>query len=116
MGLSQSLPVTSYFKMIDIWMLFTMTVPFVEVVRHTANEVFKQPDFRRVDVMSKEEEVKDTKVRVALSLLKAAGRFAIPIGSLLFTIAFLTVGLVKSFSSEDIQNLNMVDCLIFDIN
>ena len=93
-----------------------MTVPFMEVVRHTANEVFKQPDFRRVDVMGKEQVVKDTKVRVALSLLKAAGRFAVPIGSLIFTIAFLTVGLVKSFSAEDVQNLNMVDCLTLDIN
>ena len=116
MGLSQSLPVTSYFKMIDIWMLFTMTVPFAEVVRHTANEVFKQPDFRRVDVMGKEEEVRDTRIRVALSLLKAAGRFAIPIGSLIFTIAFLTVGLVKSFSSGDAQDLSMVDCLTLDLN
>ena len=42
MGLSQTLPVTSYFKMIDIWMLFTMTVPFLEVVCHTSNEVFKK--------------------------------------------------------------------------
>ena len=97
-------------------MLFTMTVPFMEVVRHTANEVFKQPDFRRVDVMGKEQEVKNTKVQMALSLLKAAGRFAVPIGSLIFTIAFLTVGLVKSFSAEDLQNLNMVDCLTLDIN
>ena len=51
LGLSKSLPVTSYFKMIDIWMLFTMTVPFLEVVLHTANEVFKQPDFSRVSVV-----------------------------------------------------------------
>ena len=42
MGLSETLPVTSYFKMIDIWMLFTMTVPFLEVVLHTAKEVFKK--------------------------------------------------------------------------
>ena len=42
MGLSQTLPVTSYFKMIDIWMLFTMTVPFLEVVLHTTKEVFKK--------------------------------------------------------------------------
>ena len=31
--------------MIDIWMLFTMTVPFLEVVFHTINEVFPRPDF-----------------------------------------------------------------------
>ena len=116
MGLSQSLPVTSYFKMIDIWMLFTMTVPFMEVVRHTANEVYKQPDVRRVNVMSKEEEEENTKVRVALLLLRSAHRYAAPIGSLIFTLAFLTVGLVKSFSSGDAQDLSMVDCLTLDLN
>ena len=42
MGLSQTLPVTSYFKMIDIWMLFTMTVPFLELVFHTSNMMFKK--------------------------------------------------------------------------
>ena len=115
MGLSQSLPVTSYFKMIDIWMLFTMTVPFMEVVRHTANEVYKQPDVRRVNVMSKEEE-KDTKVRVTFLLLRSAHRYTAPIGSLIFTLAFLTVGLVKSFSSGDAQDLSMVDCLTLDLN
>ena len=29
--------------MIDIWMLFTMTLPFLEVVLHTTNEVFAPP-------------------------------------------------------------------------
>ena len=42
MGLSETLPVTSYFKMIDIWMLFIMIVPFLEVVLHTTNEMFKK--------------------------------------------------------------------------
>ena len=99
-------------------MLFTMTVPFMEVVRHTANEVFKQPDVRRVNVMSKEEEEEeeDTKVRVTLLLLSSAHRYAAPIGSLIFTLAFLTVGLVKSFSSGDAQDLSMVDCLTLDLN
>ena len=43
LGLSETVAVTSYIKMIDIWMLFTMTVPFLEVILHTTNEVFKQP-------------------------------------------------------------------------
>ena len=29
--------------MIDIWMLLTMTLPFLEVVLHTTNEVFAPP-------------------------------------------------------------------------
>ena len=48
LGLSQSVPVTSYIKMVDIWMLFTMTIPFLEVVYHTSNEMFKQSDVVRV--------------------------------------------------------------------
>ena len=62
MGLSESLPVTSYIKMIDIWMLFTMTIPFLEVIMHTTNEVFKRPPVldKRVGVVkvkSAEEQV-----------------------------------------------------------
>ena len=34
MGISQSLPTTAYVKMIDIWMMFTMIIPFIEVVIH----------------------------------------------------------------------------------
>ncbi len=30
-----SLPATSYIKMIDVWLLFTLTIPFSEVVLHT---------------------------------------------------------------------------------
>ena len=29
--------------MIDIWMLLTMTIPFLEVVLHTSNEVCARP-------------------------------------------------------------------------
>ena len=48
LGLSQNVPVTSYIKMVDIWMLFTMTIPFLEVVYHTSNEMSKQSDVIRV--------------------------------------------------------------------
>ena len=35
---SASLPRTSYFKMIDIWMVFGLLLPFFEVVLHTVTE------------------------------------------------------------------------------
>ena len=35
MSISSSLPKTSYIKMIDIWLIFNLTVPFVEVLLHT---------------------------------------------------------------------------------
>merc|ERR1719495_1437323 len=34
-SVSNSLPMTSYVKMIDIWLLFNLTVPFVEVFLQT---------------------------------------------------------------------------------
>ena len=34
-SVSNSLPMTSYVKMIDIWLLFTLTIPFVEVFLQT---------------------------------------------------------------------------------
>jgi hypothetical protein len=35
---SSSLPRTSYFKMIDIWMVFGLLLPFLEIVLHTLTE------------------------------------------------------------------------------
>ena len=120
MGLSQSLPVTSYIKMIDIWMLFTMTIPFLEVVLHTAHEVFKRPSTfliapeTRLDVLkvkSKEEEVA-TKNKVTRSC--AIGSLMLPICSLVFTITFWAVGIIKSYSSTYVQDSSMSDCLTID--
>lgn len=33
-GLSQTLPKTSYIKMVDIWLIFNLLIPFVEVLIH----------------------------------------------------------------------------------
>ena len=37
-GISQSLATTSYIKMVEVWMIFTMTFPFIEVLLHTYKE------------------------------------------------------------------------------
>ena len=121
MGLSESLPVTSYIKMIDIWMLFTMTLPFLEVVLYTTSEVFKQPktnqlgpDKLAVVVKSAEEEPKmcnsksSTIIRLTVCLL--------PIGSLIFTLIFWLVGLIVSYYSAATQDPNMIDCLTNNVN
>ena len=34
-SVSQSLPKTSYIKMVDIWLVFNLLIPFVEVLIHT---------------------------------------------------------------------------------
>ena len=129
LGLSQGLPVTSYIKMIDIWMLFTMTVPFLEVVLHTTNEVFKRPNTinfgldKRVDVVrvksakhQEEEEMPEMSNSMNSTIVRLTGPLLLPIGSLIFTVNFWVVGLIASYSSGDIQDPNMTDCLTVDLN
>ena len=126
LGLTQSLPITSYIKMIDIWMLFTMTVPFLEVVLHTTNEVFVRrashvgPDKRVIGVkpaMELEEEEKEpSKTRMRSILRTLTCHLKLPFSSLVFTISFWVVGLSLSYSSDSVQDPNMTDCLVIHLN
>ena len=124
LGLSQSLPVTSYIKMIDIWMLFTMTIPFLEVVLHTTNEVFKRPrenhvgSDNQIDVApvmvkpaKEEEDVPKDRKRMSSNLVRLTGRYMLPASSLVFTFIFWVVGILASLSSDAAQGPNMTDCL-----
>ena len=111
--------------MIDIWMLFTMTIPFLEVVLHTTHEMFKNTKASqivpetRVDVLEvysgeeKEEEAKTNIMKLITS--KVMGNLMLPIGSLLFTIIFWAVGFIQAYSSGDAHDDNMSDCLTSDL-
>ena len=121
LGLSQSVPVTSYVKMIDIWMLFTMTVPFLEVVYHTNNEVFKQPD-KQGDVVRvapqqeyEEEATPTTNINKKLAM-QLTHQLMLPIGSLIFSLIFWVVGLIQSFSSGKAPASTMSNCLNIDFD
>ena len=118
LGLSQSVPVTSYVKMIDIWMLFTMTVPFLEVVYHTTNEVFKQPLETPVGLMgivrvkpSEQLEEEEVETKNRQGVMKMTGKLILPISSLIFTMVFWIVGLIKSYFPDDKTNPSMTECL-----
>ena len=37
-GIANSLPTTAYVKMIDVFMIFTMTIPLLEIIGHTYAE------------------------------------------------------------------------------
>ena len=43
-GTSNSLPETYYAKMIDVWMVFGLAIPFFEVLLHTAMELYRQDE------------------------------------------------------------------------
>ena len=94
--------------MIDIWMLFTMTVPFLEVVLHTINEVFKKtisPPIslnKRVNVVNVKPAEADQQVveevKNCNNNLSLVTSLMLPVISLIFAFVFWTVGLVASYS------------------
>ena len=110
------MPVTSYIKMVDIWMLFTMTIPFLEVVYHTFNEMSKQSEADVVRVIPQSEEDEMTNNNMKVAVLRMIKRFVLPISSLLFTLIFWIVGLIASYNSGGIEDFNMSDCVVIDLN
>ena len=116
LGLSQNVPVTSYIKMVDIWMLFTMTIPFLEVVYHTFNEMSKQSEADVVRVIPQSEEDEMTNNNMKVAVLRMIKRFVLPISSLLFTIIFWIVGLIVSYYTGVTKDSDRSDCLMIDLN
>ena len=110
------MPVTSYIKMVDIWMLFTMTIPFLEVVYHTSIEVFKQSEADVVRVIPESEEDEMTNNNMKVAVLRMIKRFVLPISSLLFTLIFWIVGVIASYNSGGTEDFNMSDCVVIDLN
>ena len=121
MGLSETLPVTSYFKMIDIWMLFTMIVPFLEVIHHTTIEIFKKSKatpttclkkrVHLVNVKPAEDEEVVEEVKAGNNILNSIGSLLLPVSSLIFAFIFWTIGLIASYSDGNITDPTMTECL-----
>ena len=106
--------------MIDIWMLFTLTVPFLEVVLHTMNEVFKKSTStsicqnNRVDVVNvkpaKDQELVE-EIKTSNNILNMIASLMLPVSSLIFAFIFWTIGLIASYSDANITDPNMPECL-----
>ena len=109
--------------MIDIWMLFTMTVPFLEVALHTCTEVMKRPGVPQFSPNGRVHQVKPVdqldlelpQPRVLPAWVGVVGRLLLPIISLLFTAIFWIIGLIVSYWPNTQQDPNMTDCLSTDI-
>ena len=48
-SVSSALPPTSYIKMIDIWLIFSQLIPFVEVLLHTFMDNLRDDDDREIN-------------------------------------------------------------------
>ena len=95
-----------------------MTIPFLEVVYHTSNEMFKQSDVVGVTPhnWSEEDEMPNTNSDSKAQFLRKTQRLVLPTSSLLFTLIFWIVGLIASYHSGAVQDSNMYDCLVIDLN
>ena len=48
-SVSQSLPPTAYVKMIDVWLIFSQLIPFVEVLLHTYMDSLREDEDREIN-------------------------------------------------------------------
>ena len=111
-SVANSLPRTSYVKMIDIWFIMNLMVPFLEIILETIfnkayNEMGNKADdaaFVRVSppndrsgtkiisVRQKEREDRERVKKLFLTLTKYSGRLALPTIYAIFCITFFFVG------------------------
>ena len=108
-------------------MLFTMTVPFLEVVMHTKNEIFKEsarnhvgPDDSVGVVMDKSGNEQDSEQEKMCgngrTWFRNASRLMLPINSTIFIFTFWTVGIIASYSSGASLDRSMTECLAINLN
>ena len=98
-AVSYSLPTTSYIKMVEIWLLFTLFYPFFIVLLHTFIQSTKRrrkmikvnlvASIQTQTTATKENEFRS--IRVAIFV----GKYVTPVIGLLFTLGYMSFGLYK---------------------
>ena len=48
-NVSNNLPTTSYMKMVDVWLLFNLVLPFIVVLLHTYMDTLRNDDEREIN-------------------------------------------------------------------
>ena len=56
-NVSNNLPTTSYMKMVDIWLLFNLILPFMVVLIHTYMDTLRNDEDREINHHGKSVEV-----------------------------------------------------------
>ena len=118
-GISDTLPRTSYIKMIDIWLITNLMIPFLEVILHTMmnklhneedneNEVtlFQGPNLsqeqknqngnKNRNNMKTSKKISQQKRKMLERTLEILGLVVLPLLYILFCIIFFTIGNLAS--------------------
>ena len=114
------LPKTSYLKMIDIWFIFTIFMPFIEVILHTISDYLriKLKDFDRIkqekvpvktgnivtvapvmfSVADTHTKAKKDKILRKIDLIKNIGKYCLPSIFVIFSISFISIGMYLKYN------------------
>ena len=105
-SVSDSLPRTSYVKLIDFWLIFNLLVPFIDILLHTVIDALRtycSHDISSVKVHPRGKERDARKNNNGPKLLKiliSFGKFGLPLAYLLFAIIYFGTGLSIRYSGQ----------------
>ena len=97
-----SLPKTSYLKMMDIWLIVMLSIPFAEVILHTAMDYlrFKLKNIQAVN-NDKALSPKEKRYQRGIKLLETFTSIGLPIIFVAFSIFYFIYGGILIMKSSE---------------
>ena len=105
-SVSDSLPRTSYVKLIDFWLIFNLLVPFIDILLHTIIDALRTKcshfgsDAKVHPRYSEKEAARFKNDRKVLKILVSVGKFGLPLAYFLFGVIYLGTGLAIRSSKQ----------------
>ena len=69
-NVSNNLPKTSYMKMVDVWLLFNLLLPFIIVLLHTYMDTLRNDEEREINHHGKTIQINEEKDEKDISIVK----------------------------------------------
>ena len=66
-NVSNNLPKTSYMKMVDVWLLFNLLLPFIIVLLHTYMDTLRNEEERELSQINEDKDTKNDSTIVVSS-------------------------------------------------
>ena len=104
-SVSDSLPRTSYVKLIDFWLIFNLLVPFIDILLHTVIDALRtycshDGSSIKVHPRGKERDARKNNGLKLLKILISFGKFGLPLAYLLFAIIYFGTGFSIRYSGQ----------------